>query len=49
LQSNINDLDVLPAVLAINVVLNLFIRPYSWGNDSSFSGGDEGETPAPKA
>jgi hypothetical protein len=46
LQSKINDLDVLPAVHAINVVLNPFIRPYSWGNDSSSSAGDERETPA---
>jgi hypothetical protein len=44
----INDLDVLPAVHAINVETNALIRPCSWGSDSSSSGGDEGETPAPK-
>jgi hypothetical protein len=49
LQSDINDLDVIPAVHAINVVMNPFIRPLSWGSDSSSSGGDEGETPALKA
>jgi hypothetical protein len=47
LQSII-DLDVLPAVHAINVEMNPFIRPCSWGSDPSSSGGDEGETPTPK-
>jgi hypothetical protein len=32
---------VLPAVHAIKVVVNPFIRPCSWGSDSSSSGEDE--------